>query len=218
MMRAIRMTMADLPKTVQKALAEWANVFRQLPRIDAVFVPGGDPGHTDPRVLLPFLEQQTANLHRYHPHAEMWVSPQSFNQEWLDSFYDYLKTKEPSWLSGVVYGPQVRVSLPEMRAAIPKKYPIRRYPDITHSIQCQFPVQDWDTAYAMTESREVINPRPVAESEIFRAWRTRGDRLHLVFRGLQRRRQQVRVERAWLGPGSARGRDAPRVRPLFHQR
>jgi hypothetical protein len=158
------------PKTVKKALAEWANVFRQLPRIDAVFVPGGDPGHTDPRVLLPFLEQQTANLHHYHPHAQMWVSPQSFKQEWLDAFYSYLKTKQPTWLSGVVYGPQIRVPLPAMRKAIPKQYPIRRYPDITHSIQCQFPVQDWDTAYAMTESREVINPRPVAESEIFRAW------------------------------------------------
>jgi hypothetical protein len=158
------------PATVKKALAEWANVFRQLPRVDAVFVPGGDPGHTDPAVLLPFLEQQTANLHRYHPHAQMWVSPQSFNQKWLDSFLVYLKTKQPDWLSGIVYGPQIRITLPELRAAVPKKYPIRRYPDITHSIQCQFPVQDWDTAYAVTEGREVINPRPQAEAQIFHAW------------------------------------------------
>jgi hypothetical protein len=157
------------PETVQKALEEWGNVFRQLPRVDAVFVPGGDPGHTDPNVLLPFLEKQTANLHRYHPHAQMWVSPQSFNQKWLESFYEYLKTKQPDWLSGVVYGPQIRVSLPEMRAAVPKKYPIRRYPDITHSRQCQYPVNDWDTAYAITEGREVINPRPQDEAHIFRA-------------------------------------------------
>jgi hypothetical protein len=157
------------PKTVQKALFEWANVFRQLPRVDAVFVPGGDPGHTDPKVLLPFLEKQTANLHRYHPHAQMWVSPQSFNQAWLDSFVVYLKTKQPAWLSGVVYGPQIRISLPALRALVPKKYPIRRYPDITHSRQCQYPVTDWDTAYAVTEGREVINPRPVDEAQIFRA-------------------------------------------------
>ena len=57
------------PETVEKAPDEWANVFSQLPRIDAVFVPGGDPGHTDPRVLLPFLEKQTENLHRFHPQA-----------------------------------------------------------------------------------------------------------------------------------------------------
>jgi len=98
----------------------------------------------------------------------MWVSPQSFDQKWLDSFFQYLKTKQPTWLSGVVYGPQVRISLPEMLAATPKKYPVRRYPDITHSIQCQYPVQDWDTAYAVTENREVINPRPEAEATIFR--------------------------------------------------
>ncbi len=40
-------------------------------------------------------------------------------------------------------------------------------------LKCQFPVQDWDTAFAMTESREVINPRPVAESESFGPGETR---------------------------------------------
>lgn len=158
------------PATVKKELEEWGKVFSQLPRVDAVFVPGGDPGHTAPEILLPFLQQETAVLHKYHPHAQMWVSPQSFDQKWLDTFFDYLRTKQPTWLSGVVYGPQVRISLPEMLAATPKKYPVRRYPDITHSIQCQFPVQDWDAAYAVTENREVINPRPVAEATIFRKW------------------------------------------------
>ena len=36
------------PATVASALKEWDEVFRKLPRIDAVFVPGGDPGHTQP--------------------------------------------------------------------------------------------------------------------------------------------------------------------------
>src|SRR5262249_4667715 len=34
------------PKQVAFALNEWADVFAKLPRINAVFVPGGDPGHT----------------------------------------------------------------------------------------------------------------------------------------------------------------------------
>ncbi len=157
------------PATVKRALEEWAGVFRKLPRIDAVFVPGGDPGHTDPKVLMPFLEKQTANLRRFHPRAQMWVSPQGFTQEWLDSFTEYLKSQQPDWLAGVVYGPQVRVSLPQLRAAIPRKYPIRRYPDITHCRQCQYPVPDWDAAFAATEGREVINPRPKDEAHIFRA-------------------------------------------------
>jgi hypothetical protein len=158
------------PETVQFALKEWGEVFQKLPRIDAIFVPGGDPGHTQPKVLMALLEKQTENLHRYHPKARMWVSPQSFTKPWLDEFCEFLHKEQPSWLSGVVYGPQVRVPLPELRKMIPAKYPIRRYPDITHSLRCQFPVPDWDAAYALTEAREVINPRPADEAKIFRVW------------------------------------------------
>lgn len=155
------------PKTVEFALKEWGEVFRKLPRIDHVFVPGGDPGHTPPRYLMALLEKQTENLHRYHPKARMWVAPQGFSQEWLDEFYAIVK-KEPAWLGGIVFGPQVRVSLPELRAAIPRRYPIRHYPDITHSIRCQYPVPDWDLAYALTIGREGINPRPLDMAAIFR--------------------------------------------------
>jgi hypothetical protein len=155
------------PKTVEFALREWGEVFRQLPRIDAVFVPGGDPGHTEPKYLMALLEKETEVLHRYHPKAQMWVSPQSFNREWMDQFLSILKT-QPAWLSGIVFGPQVRMSLPQLRAAVPQRYPIRHYPDITHSRQSQYPVPDWDVAYALTEARETINPRPVDEANIFR--------------------------------------------------
>jgi hypothetical protein len=158
------------PDTVSFALKEWGAVFQKLPRIDAVFVPGGDPGHTRPKVLMALLEKQTAVLRRHHPRAQMWVSPQSFTKEWLDEFYAILDREQPSWLTGVVFGPQVRVSLPELRKAVPRHYPIRRYPDITHSLRCQYPVADWDLAYALTEAREVINPRPVAQAQIFRAF------------------------------------------------
>jgi hypothetical protein len=158
------------PETVQFALKEWGEVFQKLPRIDAIFVPGGDPGHTAPRVLLDLLEKQTENLHRYHPKAQMWVSPQSFTKPWFDEFCEILQKEQPNWLSGVVYGPQVRVPLPELRNLIPPEYPIRRYPDITHSLRCQFPVPNWDIAYAFTEAREVINPRPIDESRIFHVW------------------------------------------------
>jgi hypothetical protein len=47
------------------------------------------------------------------------------------------------------------------------QYPPAPYPDITHSLECQFPVPDWDLAYALTEGREVINPRPVDYADIF---------------------------------------------------
>jgi hypothetical protein len=155
------------PETVEFALAEWGEVYKKLPRIDVIFVPGGDPGHTQPKYLMALLEKQTKLLHQYHPKAQMWVSPQSFNRAWLQEFYDIMKA-EPAWLSGVVFGPQVRVSLKELREAIPAKYPIRHYPDITHSRQCQYPVPDWDVAHAVTSAREAINPRPLGQATIFR--------------------------------------------------
>ncbi|MBI3681603.1 MAG: hypothetical protein HY235_14570 [Acidobacteria bacterium] len=155
------------PKTVEFALNEWGEVFRRLPRIDHVFVPGGDPGHTHPRPLMALLEKQTANLRKYHPRARMWVAPQGFSQEWLDEFYGIVR-KEPAWLAGIVFGPQNRVSLPKLRATIPGNYPIRHYPDITHSLRSQYPVPDWDVAYALTLGREPINPRPLDQAAIFR--------------------------------------------------
>ena len=155
------------PATVEAALREWGEVFRQLPRIDAVFVPGGDPGHTEPRYLMALLEKQTANLRKYHPKATMWVSPQGFNAPWMEQFFG-LMDQQPPWLSGIVFGPQVRVNLPELRQRIPKRYPIRFYPDITHSVNAEFAVNDWDVAYAQTEEREGVNPRPLDDAQIFR--------------------------------------------------
>jgi hypothetical protein len=159
------------PKQVAAAVKEWAAVFQKLPRIDAIFVPGGDPGHTQPKHLMAMLDQQTASLRKYHPKAQMWMSPQGFTAEWMEEFYAILKS-EPAWLTGIVFGPQVRDSLPVLRARVPKRYRIRRYPDITHSLRSQYPVQDWDVAHALTSQREQINPRPVDQAIVFRALMT----------------------------------------------
>lgn len=156
------------PQTVDSAVKEWEVVFRALPKIDAIFVPGGDPGHTHPKDMLPLLAKQTESLHRYHPQAQMWMSPQGFNAEWMDVFLGMLERDKPTWLSGVVHGPQVRVSVPELRERIPAQYAIRMYPDITHCRQCQYPVPNWDLAYAVTEGREGINPRPLGQAHLLR--------------------------------------------------
>jgi len=158
------------PKTVEFALREWGEVFSKLPRLDAVFVPGGDPGRTPPKLLMALLEKQTENLHRYHPKAQMWVSPQGFTQRWWDDFIAIVRDEQPAWLTGVVFGPQVRLDTAKLRALLPVKYQLRHYPDITHNRQCQFPVADWDTAFALTEARECVNPRPRAYANIFRVF------------------------------------------------
>lgn len=156
------------PKTVESALREWAEIFKAVPRIDAVFVPGGDPGQTRPKYMLAFMEKQAENLRRYHPHAQMWMSPQGFGETWLQEFLEIVNREQPLWLDGIVYGPQNRLELSALRKKVPERYPIRLYPDITHSTDCQFPVADWDVAYVLSEGREVINPRPRAQADIFR--------------------------------------------------
>ena len=157
------------PATVDAAVKEWAEVFQRLPRLDAVFVPGGDPGHTKPVHLMTLLSRQAESLARFHPRAKWWVSPQGFTRDWMEEFLALVKERQPAWLGGIVFGPQVWLPLPELRARIPAQYPIRLYPDITHNRQCQYPVPDWDVAFAVTEARECINPRPLDEAAIFRA-------------------------------------------------
>jgi len=62
----------------------------------------------------------------------------------------------------------VRLDTVKLRALLPAQYKLRHYPDITHNRQCQFPVADWDTAFALAEARECVNPRPRAYANIFR--------------------------------------------------
>jgi hypothetical protein len=156
------------PEVVEKSLEDNRKIFSQLPKIDAIFVPGGDPGNQPPKVLFNYLEKEASLLHQFHPKAEMWVSPQGFNSAKMDEFVQLLK-EEPGWLTGVVHGPGIFLDVNELRKIVPAKYPIREYPDITHSVMSQYPVDNWDFAFGVTENRETINPRPIAESYIFHA-------------------------------------------------
>ncbi|MBC8181543.1 hypothetical protein H8E88_10510 [candidate division KSB1 bacterium] len=155
------------PDSIKNELKERHEVFSKLKRIDVVFVPGGDPGDLHPNILFVWLEDVADVLHKYHPDAKIWVSPQAFRpvKEWLDSFYANVNVKYP-WFGGVVFGPWVKTPLPEIRQIVDKAIPIRRYPDITHSISSQYLVRDWDLALAKTFGRECYNPRPVAEKVI----------------------------------------------------
>ncbi|HUT29762.1 MAG TPA: PA14 domain-containing protein [Sedimentisphaerales bacterium] len=161
-------------KAIAKALKVREEVFRKLPRIDAIFVPGGDPGEVYPDKLFALMEGLKKVLNKYHPKAQMWVSPQGFDFDgdapgYLKAFYEQM-AKQPAWLDGVVFGPQVADDLRVLREKLPGQYPIRRYPDITHCLDAQYQVPDWDPAFHVTLYREPINPRPRAYAKIFRDW------------------------------------------------
>ena len=155
------------PHSIQKELDEHSKVFKALPKLNALFVPGGDPGDLEPGVLFNWLKKLSAVLHQYHPQAKIWVSPQVFRptKKWYNAFYKQVNRKYP-WFGGVVFGPWVKEPIREVRRRVNKDIPIRRYPDITHSLSCQYPVPQWDLAYAITLGRECYNPRPYDEKHV----------------------------------------------------
>jgi hypothetical protein len=142
-----------------------AEFYQKCPRLDGVFFPGGDPGSNHPKFVMPFLKAAAAELKKYHPNAGVWISLQGFSNEQVDYFYEYLEKNKPDWLAGVVSGP----SSPDMattRFRLPKQYKHRHYPDLTHTIRCQYPTENWDQAFALTEGREVCNPQPFYYAKI----------------------------------------------------
>ncbi|HOJ33896.1 MAG TPA: hypothetical protein PKY35_03405 [Candidatus Hydrogenedentes bacterium] len=144
----------------EECLEQNRRFFEMTPRLDHVFVPGGDPGNNPPELLLPFLEDLAPILQKYHPHAHIWLSLQGFTPEEAHSVYSWVSTKQPTWFGGLVSGPS-SPPIPEARANLPAKYKHRHYPDITHNVRAQYPVFWWDPAFAFTLGREASNPRPV---------------------------------------------------------
>ncbi|MFC5408851.1 alpha-glucuronidase family glycosyl hydrolase [Larkinella bovis] len=155
------------PDSVRKELNERKEVFAALPKLDAVFVPGGDPGDLEPDVMFRWLEKEAALLQQYHPNAKIWVSPQVFRptQAWFNAFFKHVNSGYP-WFGGVVFGPWVKLPVQEIRKLVNPSIPIRHYPDITHNYSSQYPVPHWDLTWSMTAGRETINPRPHDEKLI----------------------------------------------------
>ena len=160
-------------KLMELAIKNRHDVLSQLPRVDAVFVPSGDPGEIHPTYLFPHLKELKKVLNKYHPNATVWSSIQNYDDEkatmgWIKAFYNWLNEGKADWLEGVVFGPATETTLPQMRKDVPQRFPIRRYPDITHSKSCQYEIDDWDNIWKNTLGREPINPRPRAFAKIFR--------------------------------------------------
>jgi hypothetical protein len=135
-------------------------LFRDLPRLDAIFFPGGDPGSNPPALVIPYLQDMAARLAKPHPRAKIWLSLQWFDEKGIDEVYAWIEREQPAWLGGLVAGPS-SPPLDRTRARLPRHYRLRDYPDITHTVRSQYPVPWWDPAFNFTLGREPINPRPV---------------------------------------------------------
>ena len=151
----------------QQELKRHEEFYRSTPRLDAVFVPGGDPGENSPELVLPFLEDLAPLLTKHHPNAKVWLSLQYFGEPKVQYVMDYISREQPNWFGGIVADTSA-LPIGETRQRLLRRYPVRWYPDITHTVECHFPVSWWDPAFAVTLGREPTNPRPAAYTTIFR--------------------------------------------------
>ncbi len=150
----------------QELLKQCEEFFRATPVFTGFTFPGGDPGSNPPELVLPYLEDVARLLSRTHPKAKVWLSLQHFKPAEVDYTFNYINQHMPSWFGGLVAGPG-SPPMGELRNRLPDRYGLRDYPDITHQCRCQYQVMDWDQAYALTEGRESVNPRPAEYAAIF---------------------------------------------------
>lgn len=139
-------------------------VFKIMKRIDTIFPPGGDPGCFDGDEFVLKSEKLGELLKSVHPNAKMFPSAQTPDMPgWGEKFLSEMN-KLPPHIDGIVTGPNRAFNLDELRRRLPKEYPIRLYPDITHNVRCEYPVHvfrdDWHYAIASVMGRESVNPRP----------------------------------------------------------
>jgi len=150
-------------------------LFSRIRHLDGVLIPGGDPSGCQCEKCTPWVktflalaEEIAGIVHRYHPKAGVWISNQGFRDTDNDTFYAYLRTRQPDWLAGLVHAPWAEETVASMRGRTPSRYPIRQYPDICHCVRCQYPVPDWDQAFAATLGREPVIYRPSDHAHIAR--------------------------------------------------
>ncbi len=155
----------DDKESEEEALRIRENIYSKIPRINAVFPPGGDPGEMYADDFVERCRKISDLLKKIHPEAQMHPSAQAPHKykDWGEVFIKEME-KMPSEIDTVIMGPNHAYPMHELRKKLPEKYPLRFYPDITHNLRCEYPVNfledDWHFALASTLSRESVNPRP----------------------------------------------------------
>ena len=139
------------PSVMAAATKDYHVTLSSMPRVDTLFVNAGDPGGQSPDDLVMVTQIARKILLQYHPHADTWICPQDWEQKDFARWNQLIAAPGTAeWLTGVIYGPGMLVDVPTFVQMTPGHFPVRLYPDITHSVSDQLPVPDWDPAYQFT--------------------------------------------------------------------
>jgi hypothetical protein len=132
---------------------EIRHLYDDLVGIDHITTYGGDASGSRPphlfftkteRILPLIIESLGGNI-------KWWYSNQCLRAhavDYDDYIFNYFRSKRPSWLYGMVYGPWTKRGIGEIRADLPGQYVIRHYPESCHVRWCQYPVPKWDRVWA----------------------------------------------------------------------
>lgn len=151
--------------SAEETVSDMLRLFGDSPKINSLFLPGGDPGDMQAEDFALMCRKIKAGLKGKYPSLELWPSAQAPHEypDWGERFKKVME-ENPEEFDGVIFGPNHAMPLSEMRRSIDCRYPIHMYPDIGHNVRCETPVRfyddDWHYAYASTLSRESVNPRP----------------------------------------------------------
>ena len=151
-------------------------LFSDVVGVDHFTTYGGDASGSRPAPeVFPKMERVIPLILESHPKAKWWYSNQCLDDHAVDYdnyIFNFLNTKQPDWLYGMVYGPWTKRGIHEIRAALPAHYQIRHYPEICHVRWCQFPIPQWDQVWAQVWPRsQSIYAMPRMMAQIHQATR-----------------------------------------------
>ncbi len=152
-------------ESFQDAVNRREKLYSGFARLNYFFPPGSDPGNLPAEEFILRCKAFSHSLKKLHPDLKIQPSAQVPHNDisWGETFFKLLN-EEPDEIDAVIMGPNHACPIHQMREKTPKKYPLRFYPDITHNLRCEYPVNyredDWHFAFANTLSRESVNPRP----------------------------------------------------------
>lgn len=142
-------------------LREREALFKAVPYIDAVFIPGSDPGELPADTLIDRCVKIKNILKKYHPNAALWPSAQKPHDDknWGEVFIKAVNENKACF-GGVIQGPNRAFTTKELREKLSQDLPIRFYPDICHTLRCEHPVENTSYVFSTAFGRESICPRP----------------------------------------------------------
>ncbi|MCQ2462733.1 MAG: hypothetical protein MJ177_04925, partial [Clostridia bacterium] len=116
----------------EETAAKRREIISDIPSLDVLFIPGSDPGDYPVKELMERVKLIAHEVHKVSG-CKIFVSAQAPHNSptWGDDFIEEME-KLPEEIDGVIMGPNHAMPLPELRARVPERYPIRMYNDITH--------------------------------------------------------------------------------------